>query len=92
MSCCNNPTVKNRSEGDQSMIGTYCPLAENTDTNMFVNYRVYPGKTREGYCSTCVGTMDYTRNGYANLNGAYDQANFPCPTGGRSFIGISCNK
>lgn len=87
MSCCNNPTVKYRSDGDQSMIGTYCPLADNTDTNMFANYRVYPGQTKEGYCPG-----QDLRSGYASLGGAYTTANFPLPTGGVSYIGISGNK
>lgn len=48
--CCSNPSMKFRSEGDQSMNPTYCKLSLDADTNMFVNYRSYPGK--EGYCAS----------------------------------------
>jgi hypothetical protein len=87
MSCCDNPTVKARSMGDQESVKTYCSLANNADTNMFVSYK--SGLVKEGYCSSCAGSTapDYTQSGYGNLGSAYSQNQFPLPTGGKSCIG-----
>lgn len=60
-SCCSNPSMQFRSPGDQTTNPTYCKLANDADTNMFVNYRVYPGKSREGYCSGNCADVNYSK-------------------------------
>lgn len=92
MSCCNNPSVQYRSPEDKRILAVYCPIAEKANTNMFYNWRSCTPlnqEIKEGFCSSCAGIMDYTRSGYGNLSSAYSTNNFPCPTGGKSCIGIN---